>query len=142
MAHALDIECRFAIVDTIHTFFHLVDSGQASRTADLFTSDAKLVFGPGSPQPGTIEGSAIANAMTARENLKTAFTRHCICNIVLAPASDGCVTARYLMILFRSDDETRPSTPAFVADVDEIWRRDDGVWKIAQRTLSPTFFRV
>jgi hypothetical protein len=138
---SLDTDARQEIADTIHGFYYLVDHGEAAKTADLFTVDAQLIFGPGSPKPGMIEGVAIADAMKARENLKLAFTRHCICNIVLANAPDDQVSAQYMMILFRSDDETRSSAPAFVADVTEVWRNENACWKIAQRTITPTFFK-
>lgn len=140
MSATLKLDARLAITDSIHAFFHLVDSGRASQTVRLFTSNAKLTFGPGSPQPGTIEGSAIAQTMMAREELKTAFTRHCISNIFLTAAGED-VAAHYLMVIYRSDDDSRSSAPAFVADVDEVWVLENGEWKIGLRTLTPTFFR-
>jgi hypothetical protein len=138
---SISIEDRLAISDGIHMFFHLVDSGRASATAKLFTADAKLTFGPGSPQPGTIEGDSIAAAMTAREALKTAFTRHVVSNIMF---DDEAHTPKvhYLLTLFRSDDETRSSVPAFVADVSEIWWHGEGRWLIGERTIQPAFMRA
>lgn len=134
------IEDRVAITDAIHLFFHLVDSGRAGQTAEMFTTDARLTFGPGSPQPGTIEGAAIRAAMDAREALETAFTRHAVANIRFAPRSET-VAANYLLTLFRSDDETRTSVPAFVADVAEVWSRDQTAWRIRERTITPAFAR-
>jgi ketosteroid isomerase-like protein len=139
---AISVENRLAISDAIHTFFHLVDSGHAAQTVKLFAPDAKLTFGPGSPQPGTIEGDSIAAAMIAREALKTAFTRHLVSNIIFdADAAMDEPTVTYLLTLFRSDDDTRSSVPAFVADVAETWRCADGRWQIAERTILPAFFR-
>lgn len=131
---------REDIRDGIHTFYAWVDGGQASRTADLFTRDASLTFGPGSPKPGTIQGAEIRQSMIAREALKTDFTRHAISNIVLRPAEAG-VDAQYLLTLYRSDDETRSSMPAFVADVGETWVREDDAWKISSRLITPAFVR-
>lgn len=136
------IEVRQAIADGIHLFFNMVDHGKAAKTADLFTGDARLTFGPGSPKPGTIEGPAIREAMAAREQQTNAFTRHVVTNIIYATAADGAVSATYILTLFRSDDESRSSVPAFVADVAEIWVPRGQDWKLAERTISPTFSRA
>jgi hypothetical protein len=136
------IEARQAITDGIHLFFNLVDHGKAGSTADLFTHDARLTFGPGSPKPGTIEGPAIREAMAAREQQTSAFTRHVVTNIIFTSADDGAVSATYILTLFRSDDESRSSAPAFVADVAETWVPRDQDWKLAERTIGPTFSRA
>jgi ketosteroid isomerase-like protein len=135
-------DVRQEIADRIHLFFRLVDTGKAASTAALFTDDAKLTFGPGSPNPGTIEGGAIHDAMAARERQTSAFTRHVVTNIIYGADGDDAVSVDYALILFRSDDETRASLPAFVADVAESWRLRAGEWKLAQRTISPTFSRA
>jgi ketosteroid isomerase-like protein len=134
------LEQRAAIGDAVHRFYDLVDRGQASRTAELFADDAKLTFGPRSPKPGTIEGAAIRDAMIAREAQTSAFTRHAVSNFIFA-RSDDAVAVRYLLTLYRSDDETRGSVPAFVADVEERWREASSGWRIAERTIVPAFVR-
>jgi hypothetical protein len=134
------IEDRLAVTDAIHRFFHLVDSGHAAETADLFTDNARLTFGPGSPQPGTIEGPAIRSAMIARQAQASAFTRHTVANIRIS-SFDAELKADYLLTLFRSDDETRSSMPAFIADVSEIWVRQEWTWRIGERTITPAFYR-
>jgi ketosteroid isomerase-like protein len=136
----VSLDDRTAVADSIYAFYHLVDSGQASRTADLFTEDAQLTFGPGSPQPGTIVGPAIRDAMSAREAVKSAFTRHVVTNIRFVPTG-GDVAADYVLTLYRSDDETRSSVPAFVADVAEVWRLTGENWRMTGRTVLPTFTR-
>lgn len=137
----IELATRLAISDGIHHFYSLIDTGRAASTLHLFTRDARVTFGPGSPQPGTVEGEAIVAFMEAREKLVSAFTRHSITNIMLEPTSVGAVTARYLMVLYRSDDETRSSIPAFVADVEELWRNGNDGWKIAERLILPAFAR-
>jgi ketosteroid isomerase-like protein len=136
----VSLDDRTAVADSIHAFYRLVDSGQASRTTDLFTDDARLTFGPGSPQPGTIMGPAIRDAMIAREALKSAFTRHAVTNIRFGSTGSD-VAADYMLTLYRSDDETRSSVPAFVADVAEVWRRTGEKWRMSERTILPTFTR-
>ena len=134
------LEDRIAVSDAIHLFYRLVDSGRASHTADLFTDDARLIFGPGSPKPGTISGPEIRDAMIAREALTSAFTRHVAANIIFGEAGGG-ITADYILTLYRSDDETRSSVPAIVADVAEIWHRHDNAWRMSERTILPAFSR-
>lgn len=130
---------RLSVSDAIYRFFDLVDRGRAGASAALFHPDASLTFGPGSPQPGTISGSAIKEAMEARERLTTAFTRHFIGNVIFDRVSAVEADVRYQMILFRSDDDRRLAVPRFVADVSERWiNRDDG-FKIMCRTVLPTF---
>lgn len=137
----VSIEDRVAIADAIHSFFHLIDSGRAAQTANMFAADACLTFGEGSPQPGTIVGVAISKAMIARQAQVAAFTRHIVANIRFEPCSDS-VGADYLLTLYRSDDGTRNSVPAFIADVADVWERDGAEWLIRERTITPTFTRL
>jgi SnoaL-like domain len=133
-------EDRIAISDAITLFYRLVDNGRASQTADMFTDDARLTFGPGSPKPGTISGPDIRDAMIAREALVSAFTRHTVANIAFGEVGSS-ISADYILTLYRSDDETRSSVPAFVADVAEIWHPHDNGWRISERIILPTFSR-
>jgi hypothetical protein len=135
----ISAEDRLAITDAVHRFFALVDGGKAASTADIFTADASLTFGPGSPNPGTIEGAEIGAAMVAREAQVNAFTRHCISNLQFVRGPNGTVQVSYIMILFRSDDATRSSIPSFVADAAEEWVASEGVWRLASRIVTPTF---
>jgi len=140
-AVTLPPEDRFSVVDIIHKFYLLVDSGRASETAALFTTDAALIFGPGSPKPGTISGEAIAAAMRDRQRLADVTTRHVISNVALTPGSEARIGAHYLMTLYRADGGPRTTLPAFVADVDEVFQKTPEGWKIAERTITPVFFR-
>ena len=135
----IDPGARIAITDAIHLYYHLVDRGQASQVAGLFAPGGSLTFGPGSPKPGTIEGDAIAGAMRAREAQTSVFTRHAVTNIVLANAGSDTVTARHMLILFRSDDASRSTLPTFVADVEDRWVRSGDGWAIAERMILPSF---
>ena len=137
----VSLEDRTAIGDGVHRFFRLVDSGKASLTASLFTDDAELTFGPGSPSPGTIRGADIARAMIAREAQTTAFTRHIVSNLAFETEAAG-IRATYILTLYRSDDDTRQALPAFVADVDELWVSKDAQWRMASRLILPAFSRA
>lgn len=135
----IEAAARIAVADAIHAYYHFIDSGHASKVAGLFAPAGTLTFGPGSPKPGTIDGDGIASAMRAREAMTMAFTRHAVTNITLAGVDGDTVTARHMLILFRSDDESRSTLPVFVADVEDRWVRSGEHWKIAERTILPTF---
>jgi hypothetical protein len=138
----IDSSTRLAVEDQIHEFYRLVDTGHASRTAAMFLPTASLTLGPGSPQPGTIQGPAIRDAMFAREKVTSAFTRHAVSNVRYSSEKENVINTAYLLVLYRSDDSSRSSVPAFVADVEELWKATDDGWKIATRVVMPTFFRA
>lgn len=139
MNSGIALEARIAVTDAIHAYYHFVDSGHASHAADLFQPDGKLIFGLGTPKPGILEGEAIAASMREREALISAFTRHATVNITLSRAADDAIAARHLLILFRSDDETRSTLPRFVADVEDVWVDRGSGWKLAERLIVPAF---
>lgn len=138
----LSLEDRQAITDVMHQFYWLVDQGRAAETAALFTATARLTFGPGAPKPGTIEGDAIPPAMAARQAQTNVTTRHVLSNIRLTPRADGAVEAYSLLTLFRSDDESRNSFPASVADIEEVFVRQADGWRVQERTILPIFNRA
>lgn len=137
----LDLETRFAAIDLVQSFFRLVDDGRATETADLFTPDGSITFGPGAPNQGTISGDTIRSAMAARQAQAHVTTRHVLSNFLVTPEADGALAVRSLLTLYRSDDESRPSTVASVADVNDRLVASGPGWKIASRTVLPVFNR-
>lgn len=138
----VSIADRLAATDVVNRFFWLVDMGRAAETAALFTPDATLTFGPGAPKPGTIEGAAIGEAMKARQGQANVTTRHVLSNVAVAARDDGALEIYTLLTLFRSEDESRNSHPASVADVQDVLVRDGDGWRIKERTITPIFNRV
>lgn len=142
MAEDISIADRLAITDVVQRFFRLVDHGRAAETAALFTHDATLTFGPGSPKPGTVAGEAIPPAMAARQAQAHVTTRHVLSNIEVSLGEDGGAQAYSLLTLFRSEDESRDTLPASVADIeDHLVRTGDG-WRIRARLITPVFSRT
>jgi hypothetical protein len=133
---------RQDIIDVILRYFWLVDHGRADETIPLFSSHATLTFGPGAPKPGTIEGPAISAAMVARARLTSATTRHVVSNIQMHGRGVGEIDCSSLLTLYRSDDDSRDSHPASVADIEDRFILEDGAWKIGQRIISPVFNKV
>ena len=138
----LSLDDRQAITDVMYQFYWLVDQGRAAETAALFTPTARLTFGPGAPKPGTLEGDSIPPAMAARQAQTSVTTRHVLSNIRLTPRGDGSVEAYSLLTLFRSEDESRNSFPASVADIEEIFVRSADGWRVQERIILPIFNRA
>jgi hypothetical protein len=139
---ALSTTDRQSIVDCLHRYFWLVDRGRAAETAALFTQTARLTFGPGSPKPGSITGPDIARAMQARGAQTHITTRHVLSNIVVSPQSRGTVNVSSLLTLFRSDDDSRDTYPASIADVEDVFVLEGDSWLIQERTILPIFNRA
>jgi hypothetical protein len=122
-------------------FGHLVDHGRATECAELFASDARMIFGAGSPKPGTLDGlEAIRAFLTARQTMTNVTTRHLATNFRLD--WDGGAEARLesLLTVFRSDDATRKPVVPVVCDIQEIFARDEaGKWRIQERLTKPVF---
>lgn len=136
------LEARLAAADIVTRYFTLVDHGRAAEVADLFTDDGTLTFGPGAPQPGTIAGPAIRAALTARQAQTHVTTRHVLSNISVEPQSDGSLLVQSLLTLFRSDDESRDTRIASVADIEDRLVNVGGRLRIASREIRPVFNRV
>lgn len=139
---SLSVDDRLAAIDLVNRFFFLVDKGRAAETAALFAADGSLTFGPGSPKPGTVAGGDIPAAMTARQAQTHVTTRHVLSNQAVTPLDDGTIAVYSLLTLFRSEDETRDSYPASIADIDDILVRVGADWRIKARTVSPVFNRA
>lgn len=134
----LELSDRIAIEQSICRYFHLVDMGRASEAAAFFTAAGRMTFAPGSPKPGTIEGAAIPAAMAARQAQTDVVTRHAVTNIALDPRDDGSVRAYGLLTLYRRETAS-DATICTVADVEDIYVRDQGAWRISERLITPIF---
>ncbi len=139
-------EDRIEVEDLLRCFYRLVDSGKADQTSALFTADAKLTFGPGAPNPGSIEGAGIAAAMQARGRMNGVVTRHVLTNLAFEQSGPDEISVYSLLTLYRYDGalaaDALPDTyPASIADVFErVVRTGDG-WRICERTINPVFNR-
>ena len=122
-------------------FGYLVDHGRAIECADLFTSDAQLIFGAGSPKPGTLDGlEAIRAFLSARQAQSHVITRHLATNFRLEWKGGPEARLESLLTVFRSDDATREPVVSVVADVQEIFTRHQGdTWRIQERLTKPVF---
>ncbi len=125
-------------------FGFLVDDGRSAECGALFLPDAKLIFGPGSPKPATLNGiAAIREFLVNRQAQTHVTTRHIATNFRAMWEDAETLAFHSLLTFYRSTDETREPVVASVSDVEELFRRDgQGVWKIAKRTVTPVFVRT
>ena len=100
-----------------------------------------MIFGPGSPSPGVVEGDAIPGAMQARQAQSHVTTRHVLSNIRMNANEDGSVACDSLLTLFRSESDVLDTIPAIVADIREVFVKDAGGWKMQEREILPVFNR-
>ena len=124
-------------------FGFLVDEGRAADCEALFLPNAKLIFGPGSPKPGTLDGvAAIREFLVSRQAQTHITTRHIATNFRAVWQDAQTLAFHSLLTFYRSADQTREPVVASISDVEELFRRDgQGIWKIAQRTVTPIFVR-
>ncbi len=124
-------------------FGYLVDHGRAIECAELFAPDARLVFGPGTPRPGTLEGvDAIRTFLSNRQAQTHVTTRHVATNFRMAAEGEG-VVLESLLTVFRSDDASRVPAVSVVAAVRERFTRTaSGAWQIQERSTTPIFLHA
>jgi len=125
-------------------FGYLVDHGRAIECEKLFTSNAQLIFGVGSPKPGTLNGlEAIRAFLTARQAQTHVTTRHLATNFRLEWNGGPEARLESLLTVFRSDEATREPVVSVVADVQELFTRGEADrWRIQQRLTKPVFVHI
>ena len=135
------LELLLILSDLSLQFCQHVDQGRAADCAALFAGSARLVFGPGSPKPGTIEGiEAIRGFFTARQALTHVTTRHVATNFRIQPISANEAQLDSLLTVFRSDDASREPVISVVCDIRERFvLTQAGQWLILERTTKPVF---
>lgn len=126
-----------AIGRLVAEFHYLIDQGQASECLALLAEDARLVFAPGSPNPGEIAGrEAIEAFLTARQSAPVT-TRHLLGQTRLAVLGPGRIGALTILALFKAPAPSDPLLPAAVADLDEVYIRTDEGWRLQVREVRP-----
>lgn len=137
-APTLGLETHQAIQEVIHRYFGLVDAGRFLEVSALFSANASLTFGPGTPKPGTLTGEEIVAFLEARARQADVVTRHVISNIRLIQHVDGSVSSNSVLTLYRSSSVT-PLIPGLIADVEDKFVQYDGRWLIEERAFLPVF---
>lgn len=134
--HAIAAQDAEAIRRLIADFHYLVDHGRATECASLFAPDAKLVFGAGSPSPGSIEGLDAIRAFLQTREAASFTTRHLVGTTRLVSQGEDRIRACSVLTLFRAPSDN-PAVPAVIADLDEIYVRTGERWRLLVREVHP-----
>jgi uncharacterized protein (TIGR02246 family) len=124
-----DIVSAWACRDLTYAFAELIDQGEATAAAGLFTDSAVMVR-----RGNRIFGrEAIAALLAAREADSSRTTRHVITNFRLVTLSPE--QARSTLISQVYELTAGRSSPPVLSDVhDEFARCPDGRWRFSSRT--------
>ena len=123
----------------ITRYTHLVDEGQASEVADLFTVDGVWA----SPE-STLEGRDAIRAAFLRREQSRRRSRHVCTNVAIDVADESNAAGLCYLTLFRTDTEEIPArgtSPDLVGVYrDRFVHTSDG-WRFASRVTEVSFVR-
>jgi len=129
----------------VYDYARFVDTGEASRIADLFTEDGVWTGANGHSMNGRAE---LLASFSARQALTRRLSRHVMTNVVVDLQSEDRATGIAYLINYRHDSSNevpeRPGparNPKFVGDYHLEFRRVDGEWRIATLRFDLLFLR-
>jgi uncharacterized protein (TIGR02246 family) len=129
----------------VYDYARFVDSGEASRIADLFTDDGVWTGANGHSMNGRAE---LLSAFSGRQALTRRLSRHVMTNVAVDIQGEDRATGLAYLINYRHDSQSdvaeRPGparNPKFVGDYHLEFRRVDGQWRIATLRFDLLFLR-
>jgi uncharacterized protein (TIGR02246 family) len=129
----------------MYDYARFVDSGEASRIADLFTDDGVWTGANGHSMNGRAE---LVSAFSGRQALTRRLSRHVMTNVAVDIESEDRATGIAYLINYRHDSQNavaeRPGparNPKFVGDYHLEFRRVDSQWRIATLRFDLLFLR-
>ncbi len=132
---------RLKIEALIAEFAWRIDRGDPATVADLFTADGRYGRGSGERSVGRDAIRAAYAARAGREataGVRTA--RHLFTNLRLAQRDPDNAEGSCILLLFAADGPPpHPATPLLVQDYDDTYRRIDGRWLFASRSVGKVF---
>jgi uncharacterized protein (TIGR02246 family) len=131
-----DAQTRAEIESLVIEHAYMLDFHQSDKLADLYTDDGKM-HGIGPTQAGR---AALLEYGKKRAQMKQRTARHVISNIRLVDDGPDRIRGSLVITLFRFDgDKMGTADPVAVADANDIYVKQDGRWRIAERKLSLAF---
>lgn len=134
----MDALIRVQIEALIAEFAWLIDRGDSSKVADLFTEDGRYGRSTGQASVGR---DAIRAAYGARLARGPRTSRHVYTNLRLESVAPKRVRGSCILTLFAEDGvPPLPADPLLVADYDDEYVLcDDGQWRFQSRIVSWIF---
>jgi len=132
---------RLEIDALIAEFAWRIDRGDPATVADLFTEDGWYGRETGDRSVGR---DAIRAAYAARKEREKAAgvrtARHLFTNLRLQQSGPDDASGCCILLLFAADGPPpHPATPLLVQDYDDTYRRVDGRWLFASRSVTKLF---
>ena len=123
----------------------LIDSGEASKVADLVTAQATWTGADGGGMAGRDE---IRRAFEGRERLTRRLSRHVVTNVRVDVADDDHASATAYLVQYRHDAADGPAVaptamehPKFVGDYHLTFLRTEEGWRIDSLRFELAFLR-
>lgn len=118
-------------------FRYFLDAGDADAFAALFTEDALYANGPRESRGR----AAIADFMAGRQAMGKRVSRHIYSGLRIDFAGDNQATANSVWMSFAQNGEPpfQMAEPFLVADMDDVYVREGGAWRIQERRITPLF---
>jgi len=115
-------------------YCHLIDHGEATRTADLFTDDAVIRF----TREDWTGKDQIRAGMGLREAKTERISRHVCNNFHVTSVREDKITATTYLSLYRADAKPGEKVghiqgPAVLGEYEDTFVRTPSGWRIAQR---------
>ena len=133
---AVPIEVRIALHDLVNEFAHRVDFGPAETVADLFVEDGWYAWG----EKRSAGREAIREVYRQRAARGTRTARHLCTNLRVSMVSDTQAQGQSIWLIFAEDGPPpHPAMPLLVADVTDVYVRQDGQWLFQSRQLHDVF---
>ncbi|NMM90924.1 hypothetical protein B2J88_42535 [Rhodococcus sp. SRB_17] len=124
-----EVEARLACADLVAAFCNHVDSGNASKNADLFADDGVLTL-----PTMELSGNMIRVAMEKREAKSNRKTCHHTSNFQFLGLEGSTARAVSTVVLYALDRSSGPLTPeAILRNEDNFVKVDDGRWLFTHR---------
>jgi hypothetical protein len=132
----LPLDVRMALHDLVNEFAYLVDFGPADTIADLFAEDGWYAWG----EKRAVGREAIRDTYRQRAARGLRTARHLTTNLRLSMVSDHEARGQSIWLIFAEDGPPpHPAVPLLVADVSDVYVRQDGRWVFRSRQLADVF---
>jgi hypothetical protein len=136
MGTSVSLEVRQQVEELNYEFAHRVDFGPAETTADLFVQDGWYAWG----EKRSVGREAIREAYRQRAARGVRTARHLSTNLQLTQVNEQEVRGQSIMLIFAEDGPPpHPAMPLLVADVEDVYVRENGRWLFRSRRLTDVF---
>jgi len=136
MRGAVPLDVRLALHELVNEFAYLVDFGPAETIADLFAEDGWYGWG----DKRAVGRDAIRDTYRQRAARGLRTARHLTTNLRLSTVSDNEAHGQSIWLIFAEDGPPpHPAVPLLVADVADVYVRQDGRWLFQSRQLTDVF---